>query len=708
MRRPTKKPSIIFQLRAVLCIIIIALLTFCPHHIPPWLWVLGTAFLFSGLLTRFLPARWVLDPRVCYGLFFLDLAGLTIVLYSVSGLGSESLILFFLTVFMATLGEDVSKSIGIAFGASALYIWRRLGMGDTVLSDPNALIRLPLFLVTAVLCAYLAEQLRRHKREVQALKEIRQTLEGKVGVWQQEFARSEDLRVATQELARRFRDLVEDLNAVVWEMEVPSYRITFISQESERILGYPAERWLSEKDFWLNHIYPDDFERVVETCQKAIAAKKDYNYEYRALAADGRVVWLQDIVRIISRKSGEGLYLRGVMVDITQRKQLEEQFRQAQKMEAVGRLAGGVAHDFNNLLTIIKGYSDLILRHAKLEGALRSYAEEIHRAGDRAAALTRRLLAFSRRQTLSPQVLDVNTVLAETEKMLRPLLGEQIEVRTVPGPDLGRVKADRGQLEQVLMNLAVNASDAMPQGGKFTIETANVHLDKEYAGRHVAVKPGPYVMLAVSDTGCGIGAMNLPHIFEPFFTTKEVGKGTGLGLATVYGIVKQSNGNIWVYSEPGKGTTFKIYLPRVDEVPEAAEVDVSKPVPPVGLETILLVEDEDAVRSFTRGLLAENQYTVLEASRPNEALRLAWQHPGQIHLLLTDVVMPEMGGRELAGLLRTFRSETKVLYMSGYSDEAVVHHGVLDRGAPFVQKPFTSELLLQKVRDVLDRTNVSA
>jgi len=381
----------------------------------------------------------------------------------------------------------------------------------------------------------------------------------------------------------------------------------------------------------------------------------------------------------------------------------EKQLWQSQKMEAVGRLAGGVAHDFNNLLTVIKGYTELMLSDLKPSDPLRPEMEEVQKAADRAAALTRQLLAFSRRQVLAPRVVNLNYLVEDMNKLLRRLLGEDIELSIKLADDLGSVKADPGQIEQVIMNLAVNARDAMPKGGKLTIETANLDLDQAYSREHVTVNSGPYVMLAIADTGSGMDAETLSHVFEPFFTTKEQGKGTGLGLSTVYGIVKQSGGYIWPYSEPGMGTTFKIYLPRVDEMAERemARAQVSPGLG--GKETILLVEDEEGVRGLTRQLLQRHGYTVLEAENGQDALALCARHSATIHLLLSDVVLAaQMSGRELVERLLPLRPQMKVLYMSGYSDEAIVHHGVLAPGTAFLQKPFTTESLVRKLREVLD------
>ena len=396
-----------------------------------------------------------------------------------------------------------------------------------------------------------------------------------------------------------------------------------------------------------------------------------------------------------------------VLHDITERRRLEEQYRQAQKMEAVGRLAGGVAHDFNNLLTAITGYSELLLARLQEEDTLRRYVEEVKKAGDRAASLTRQLLTFSRQQGLEPRVLDLNSVVANVDKMLRRVIGEDIELVTILVPDLGPVKADPGQLEQVMLNLAVNSRDAMPQGGKLTIETANVELAEASSHRHGELSPGKYVVLAVSDSGCGMTEETQAHIFEPFFTTKDQGKGTGLGLAMVYGIVKQSGGSVWVYSEVGRGTTFKVYLPQVNEKVTA---QVPRPPPPVltrGWETILLVEDEEPVRSLVRSVLEAGGYVVLEARHGEDALVVAEMHKGPIQLLVTDVVMPEMSGPELAEHLAPFHREMKVLYMSGYTEDAIQHHGVLASRTAYLPKPFTPETLARKVREVLNALRVA-
>jgi len=387
---------------------------------------------------------------------------------------------------------------------------------------------------------------------------------------------------------------------------------------------------------------------------------------------------------------------------VTERTRLEEQLRQSQKMEAVGRLAGGVAHDFNNVLSVILTYAEMMLQDMKAGEPMRGDVEEIHKAGKRAADLTRQLLMFSRQQVLTSKVLDLNDVLASMNKMLQRILGADVELVSLPAKPLGRVRADPSSLEQVIMNLVVNARDAMPTGGQLTMETGNVVLDAGYAKEHLGVKQGPHVMLAVSDTGSGMDKTTMARIFEPFFTTKEIGKGTGLGLSTVFGIVQQSGGSVWVYSEPGKGTTFKVYLPCVD-----AAVDPVRPTEPPpnsrGSETILLVEDDDQVRAAARGILERAGYQVFEARNAGEALLFSEQHSGEIHLLLTDVVMPGMSGPALAKRLAGARVDMRVLCMSGYTDDSIVRHGVLEAQIAYIQKPITPETLTTRVRQVLER-----
>jgi len=408
--------------------------------------------------------------------------------------------------------------------------------------------------------------------------------------------------------------------------------------------------------------------------------------------------FLHSVAGII--ENGKLVRIWGTQRDVTENRILEDQLRQAQKMEAVGRLAGGVAHDFNNLLMVIGGHGELLRDEAKGAPLVSKHAEAILKAADRAGMLTRQLLAFGRKQVLQPKILDANAVVQETGKLLRRLIGEHIELVFSLDPNLGRVKADPGQLEQVIMNLAINARDAMPNGGSLTIETSNAYLDEEYQRERPAVAMGDYVLLALSDTGSGMDEKTRAQIFEPFFTTKERGQGTGLGLATVYGIVKQSGGYIWAYSEPGRGSTFKVYLPLVRDAADALPVARGESLPR-GTETILVAEDEVGVRELACGFLVSQGYTVLEARGSEHALRLAEENPARIHLLLTDVVMPGLRGTELAERVLQMNPAVRVLFVSGYTDDAIVHHGILEAGTHFLSKPFSREALLQKVREVL-------
>ena len=503
---------------------------------------------------------------------------------------------------------------------------------------------------------------------------------------------------ALRESEERYRLLFESNPHPMWVYDLETLAFLAVNEAAVRHYGYSREEFLA---MTIKDIRPpEDVPALMEIVAR-VGGGLDQTGVWRHRKKDGSVI---DVGITSHTLTFAGRRARVVLVnDITERRQLEEQLRQAQKMEAVGQLAGGIAHDFNNLLVAINGYSELALRRLQAEDPLRRNVEEIRKAGERAAALTRQLLAFSRRQVLQPMALDLNAIVSEMEKMLRRLIGEDVELRTALAPDLGSVKADPGQIEQVLMNLAVNARDAMPRGGKLTVETQNVDLDEEYASRHVAVAPGPYVMLAVSDTGTGMDAETQARIFEPFFTTKEVGKGTGLGLSTVYGIVKQSGGNVWVYSEPGHGSTFKVYFPRVGEGAQEYRRGAEPEEVLRGEETVLLAEDEETVRKLAREVLELYGYRVLEAAGGGDALLICERHAGPIQLLVTDVVMPEMGGRELAARLARLRPETRVLYMSGYTDSAIAHQGVLEDRADFIQKPFTPEALARKVREVLDR-----
>jgi PAS domain S-box-containing protein len=520
----------------------------------------------------------------------------------------------------------------------------------------------------------------------------------------QEIAEREQVEVALRESEERFRHVIASISDWIYVTKVREdgeFINLYLSPHVELLTGYPREKFMADWDFWPSVvIHPDD--RAAATEQAAhLTLGQNSEIEYRMVRADGEIVWVRDSARV--EVNGPAKLIYGVISNITERRLLEEQLRQSQKMEAIGRLAGGVAHDFNNLLTIINGYSELLLkRYLDDSSPLYPYIEEIKKAGERAGALTGQLLAFSRKQVLQPKVLDLNEVVAEMDQLLRRLIGEHIELVTILAAELSQVKTDPSQLQQVIVNLVVNARDAMPKGGKLTLETGNVTLDEFYSRRRkVNRNPGPYVMLVISDTGVGIPSESLPHIFEPFFTTKGKHNGTGLGLATVYGIIMQSGGYIDVSSEPELGTTFTIYLPQVQQPLELAEPDQSTESPH-GQETILLVEDEDAVRTLTRSVLLQHGYQVLEASRGSEALTLCAQYEGPLDLMVTDVIMPQMSGRELAQQLALSHPHMKVLYVSGYTDDAIAHHGVLEPSVAFLPKPFTPNLLARKVREVLD------
>ncbi len=427
---------------------------------------------------------------------------------------------------------------------------------------------------------------------------------------------------------------------------------------------------------------------------------KDVEVEWKR--KDGSPITVRCSARPVKDSGGGVAYFEVTAEDVTERRLLERRFRQMQKMEAVGQLTGGIAHDFNNLLGVIIGYSEILQQRMAQADGLRTFVDEIKKAGMRAASLTRQLLAFSRQQVLEPKVLDLNAVVSDIEKMLRRLIGEDVEFNTRLERALGAVKADQSQLEQVLVNLAVNARDAMPRGGKLILATANVELDEAYARHHPGSRPGRYVMLSMTDTGTGMSPETQAHIFEPFFTTKERGKGTGLGLATVYGVIKQSDGYIWVDSELGKGTTFTIYLPRVEEPVSHTGSTQPKSEARTGSETILVVEDAESLRKLTHELLKNEGYTVLSAATGAEALQISEGHAGPLHLLLTDVVMPGMNGRELAEQITARRPELRVMYMSGYTDSVIDEHGVLEPGTYLLHKPFTQDTLARKVREVLD------
>jgi PAS domain S-box-containing protein len=474
---------------------------------------------------------------------------------------------------------------------------------------------------------------------------------------------------------------------------------------AERVYGYTAAEMIGQSGFVL---VPEDrrheFGLVWEKIKQGKSMKP---FEIQGRGKDGKQIPLWLSISTIRNAAGRIVGASTIAREMGERKRLEQQLHQAQKMEAIGQLAGGVAHDFNNLLTIISGYSDILLANTRADDPAKGLLAEIRKAGEQAASLTRQLLAFSRKQVLEPKILDLNSIVAGTEKMLRRLIGEDVSLTSHLAPKLGQVRADAGQMEQVIMNLVVNARDAMPQGGNITIETGNVDLDPSYCLTRPELAPGRYAMLAVSDNGCGMDEETKARIFEPFFTTKGPGKGTGLGLATVYGIVKQSGGYIYVYSEPNLGATFKIYLPLIEDQNPAARLNTSSKPIGHGQETILLVEDEVAVREFSRYALQSFGYAVLEARNGPEAIRLCEQYQGTIHLLVSDVVMPQMGGRQVAQRITAMRPGLKVLFLSGYTDDAVVRHGVLQAETAFLQKPFMPATLANKVREILDQRQES-
>ena len=510
---------------------------------------------------------------------------------------------------------------------------------------------------------------------------------------------------ALKESEAKYHLLVDNANEAIIVAQDGMFK--FCNPKTTAITGYSLKELYSIP--FAEIIHPDDREMVVERHHKRLKGEDvPHVYKFRMISKEGKVVWVEINAVLITWESEPATL--NFISDITERKsteealrESEEQLRQAQKLESVGRLAGGIAHDFNNLLTTIIGYSELISMEQDLTDTTREGIREIKSSAERAATLTQQLLAFSRKQVLQPQVIDLNRLITRLGKMLRRLVSEDIDITTKLDSNLGKIKADPGQVEQVIMNLVVNARDAMPEGGTITIETQGLYLDEGYHQHHPEVTPGDYILLAVSDTGHGMDEKTRKHIFEPFFTTKEVGKGTGLGLSTVYGIVKQSGGYIWVYSEPEQGTTFKIYLPRLTGTKKQQESLPGKGDPMGGAETILLVEDEEALRKMAGKILEGYGYSVIEAKNGIEALEIATKGDRlKIDLLVTDVIMPKMGGKELAGKLVEEYPKLKVLYISGYTDNTIAHHGMLDEGVSLLQKPFSSQSLANTVREVLD------
>jgi two-component system cell cycle sensor histidine kinase/response regulator CckA len=508
-------------------------------------------------------------------------------------------------------------------------------------------------------------------------------------------------RKSSEERICRLAQVVEN-SAEMIAIGDPEGRIAFANRALLRATGY-SEAELVGRSFATSLLSHNNPPRLDQEIQSRTISGGGWSGECIICRKDGSEFPVLLSTSQIKDNQGSVIGTFGIAQDITERKHLEKQLAVAQKMEAVGQLAGGIAHDFNNLLGVMIGYSELLQEGFPPEDPRVRKLQQIKRAGERAASLTRQLLAFSRKQVIQPRVLDLNSLVGEVNKMLVRLVREDIELLCNLKPALGRIKADPSQVEQVIINLVVNARDAMPGGGKIIIETANAYLDESYCRSHTSVKPGRHVMIAISDTGTGMDAKTQAHMFEPFFTTKEPGKGTGLGLATVYGIVKQSGGSIWVYSQLGKGTTFKIYFPCVDEAVQLLEFAPGSSQIPRGSETILLAEDAEGMRELICELLTRNGYTVLTAESSQELLNVTERYSAPIHLLLTDVVMPGMNGRDLADRLWAAHPGMRAIYMSGYTSDAIVHHGVLREGIDFLEKPFSEEALMRKLREVLDR-----
>jgi PAS domain S-box-containing protein len=487
----------------------------------------------------------------------------------------------------------------------------------------------------------------------------------------------------------------------------------YVSPQIETMLGFSPAEWLSDKLNWLNHIHPDDREIALAAEKLFQETHELFQAEYRMCARDGRLLWFRDEGVLLTPTGDGSVLMQGVMYDITESKRLEDELRHSQKMEAVGQLAGGVAHDFNNLLMVIQAHNDLIRDRLETSDPARKNALEIENAVTRAAALTNQLLAFSRKQVLRPKVLDLNLLLVDVAKMLHRLLGKNVELNVVPSPSLSGVKADPGQMEQVILNLAVNSRDAMPSGGKLTIQTSDVVLTEVDVRNHEGMPPGQYVRLTVSDTGTGMDSGTQAHMFEPFFTTKAPGRGTGLGLATVYGVVKQSDGWIWLDSEPGRGTTFNIFLPLIEKSPvgessarqslTVAKSSGGSTPTPGSNETILVVEDQEGIRDMVGEFLRRKGYRILLAADGDQALQIAGAHSDPIHLLVTDLAMPNLGGHELAQRLTRLRPRIKVLFMSGYLDHSFLSDPAKDDAATVLQKPFSLDALAHSVRSALDQ-----
>ena len=560
------------------------------------------------------------------------------------------------------------------------------------------LVGVPLKTPTETIGVLVAQHYENHDAYTERDVEFLASVGGQIAVAIERKRAEEELRAAET----KFRTLVEQLPTITYIAEFGAAGTwSYVSPQIDSLLGFSPQEWMADPEAWAKCLHPDDRDRVLAEESRTAQSGEPFRSEYRMAGRDGRIIWCRDEATVMVERSTKRTVLLGVIHNITQRRQLEEQLRQAHKMEAVGRLAGGIAHDFNNLLMIIRGFSERILERVGADNTSGREASQINNAAEKAASLTAQLLAFSRMQVLRPSLLDLNTLVADMGEMVRRVIGEHIDLNLVLGTSLGAVKADQSQMEQVILNLVINARDAMPSAGKITVETANIFLDDVYAQHRTGVESGHYVLMAVSDTGVGMDAETQAQIFEPFFTTKGLGKGNGLGLATVYGVVKQSGGWIWVYSEPKRGTTFKVYLPRVDYTVSPTESDVVIGERPSGSETILLAEDQDGIRELVTEFLRRGGYTVLEATDGAEALRIVEQHPGAIDLLITDLSMPNIDGPELVDRLTALRPGIKVIYMSGFAEYAKDNQKLAIPEEITLQKPFALGTLARKLREVL-------
>ncbi len=643
--------------------------------------LIGTIIGLSVLPRSLWATRWLV-----WALVLFDTGITTVAIYLSGHASSNFYVAYFLIMLIAAFAPTLSQMLGLSVILCLSYgVMLYLETGELGVLGESHWLQIPILLILAIFYGSTNESARKLSRDKTLLVE--------------QISERKRAEKALRESEERYRRLVEVSPYAIFITR--RHRIVFMNQACYRLLKATSpDQIIGRSPF--DFFDPEDDPAVIDTFRRALGEGRHLPLiERRILCLDGTVITAELAVSPLTDHASAAMQV--ILHDITERKHLEEQVRQSKKMEAVGQLAGGVAHDFNNMLTIIAGHGDLLAEDSTLTDDQRRSIEQIRQACIRASSLTAQLLAFSRRQVMQPKVLNLNDIVANMEPMLRPLVGEHITLFTVLSPGLGHVRADPNQLEQVLINLTMNARDAMPEGGTLTIETGGCDLDEDVIGRQrLDTRPGRYVSLRVADTGVGMDEDTLARIFEPFFTTKPKGKGTGLGLSTVYGIIKQSGGSIAVRSKPGQGASFTIYLPRVEEPACTDITDTESPEAFEGTETVLVAEDEPGVRSLVRDSLRSRGYAVLEAGNGTEALALAERHSGPIHLLLTDVIMPQMNGRELSERLKARRPGLKVLFMSGYTDDAVLRHGVVTEDLPFIQKPFTPSALAGKLRTVLD------